>query len=248
MRNGTGLGTSRAIDRRELAAAAAHELVLRLERVGVTSGRVVDLGCGTGVFAAALTRLGFEVLGIDVSAEALRVARAAAPDATFLHASLFEVDLPECVAITAIGEAINDALEEETDPELVGALLDRVHDRLSDNGVAMLDVATTNRIGAGEIRTARIDRPDRLTLVHEEGSSDGQHLSRRVTAFELEPDGVLWRRNDQARRQRLLTPEGVTERLLTAGFHVEVVSGYGEIVFPEGWTGFLASKRARPLR
>jgi len=41
--------------------------------------RVLDLGCGEGAFAAALTRAGAEVLAADVAEEPLRRARAAHP-------------------------------------------------------------------------------------------------------------------------------------------------------------------------
>lgn len=41
--------------------------------------RVLDVGCGEGVFAGALRRAGREVLGVDVAAEPLRRARAREP-------------------------------------------------------------------------------------------------------------------------------------------------------------------------
>jgi SAM-dependent methyltransferase len=42
--------------------------------------RVLDYGCGGGAFAAELESAGAEVIGVDVSAEALRRARAARPN------------------------------------------------------------------------------------------------------------------------------------------------------------------------
>ena len=48
----------------------------------VTAGeRVLDLGCGDGAFAAALVQAGALVTGVDVAAEAVRRARARAPEA-----------------------------------------------------------------------------------------------------------------------------------------------------------------------
>jgi SAM-dependent methyltransferase len=50
-----------------------------LERV--TAGeRVLDLGCGDGAFAAELSGAGTDVVGVEVSAEALHRARAAHPE------------------------------------------------------------------------------------------------------------------------------------------------------------------------
>jgi len=47
---------------------------------GRTAGRVLDVGCGEGRFAAELARAGFLVTGVDVAEEPLRRARARHPD------------------------------------------------------------------------------------------------------------------------------------------------------------------------
>jgi 2-polyprenyl-3-methyl-5-hydroxy-6-metoxy-1,4-benzoquinol methylase len=45
--------------------------------------RVLDVGCGEGWFTAALAERGFEVVGVDVAAEAVRRARARYPGLAF---------------------------------------------------------------------------------------------------------------------------------------------------------------------
>lgn len=50
--------------------------------------RIVDAGCGTGRHAAALAEAGFDVTGIDASAELLEVARRRAPGVRFVVADL----------------------------------------------------------------------------------------------------------------------------------------------------------------
>jgi hypothetical protein len=50
------------------ARGAAPELLRRLRDAGLDGGLVVDLGCGSGIWARALLDAGFEVLGVDVSA------------------------------------------------------------------------------------------------------------------------------------------------------------------------------------
>lgn len=43
--------------------------------LGVGPGRLLDVGCGTGVFTATLAQHGWTVLGVDVSEDMLRLAR-----------------------------------------------------------------------------------------------------------------------------------------------------------------------------
>jgi SAM-dependent methyltransferase len=62
---------------RELATAdlglSAQRVVLRL--LGAGEGRLLDLGCGGGSFAVTLRERGWQVVGVDVSDDQLRLAR-----------------------------------------------------------------------------------------------------------------------------------------------------------------------------
>ena len=49
--------------------------IVELERAGVIRGRVLDAGCGAGEHTILLTRLGYNVLGIDFSPNAIEQAR-----------------------------------------------------------------------------------------------------------------------------------------------------------------------------
>ncbi|WP_421874725.1 class I SAM-dependent methyltransferase [Mycolicibacterium wolinskyi] len=49
--------------------------IVELERRGLIRGKVLDAGCGTGEHTMLLTRLGYDVLGIDFSPQAIAQAR-----------------------------------------------------------------------------------------------------------------------------------------------------------------------------
>ena len=53
---------------------------VRLVETGRIAGRVIDLGCGTGDNALQFARSGLDVLGVDGSPEAIRLARAKETD------------------------------------------------------------------------------------------------------------------------------------------------------------------------
>jgi SAM-dependent methyltransferase len=54
--------------------------IVELERAGMVRGKVLDAGCGTGEHTILLTRLGYDVLGIDAAPTAIEQARANAAD------------------------------------------------------------------------------------------------------------------------------------------------------------------------
>jgi SAM-dependent methyltransferase len=54
-------------------AAVPREVLLRL--IGEGRGRLLDVGCGTGAFSAAIAERGWSVTGVDISDDQLRLAR-----------------------------------------------------------------------------------------------------------------------------------------------------------------------------
>src|SRR4029450_6459672 len=82
-------------------ARAAGPGVLRILRsAGITSGHVLDLGCGDGTWLRTLGENGFSATGIDQSASLIEYSAKNAPAATLRVGSVFKVSLPRCDAIT----------------------------------------------------------------------------------------------------------------------------------------------------
>ena len=55
-------------------------LISLLEEYGITSGLVLELGCGTGKMTRLLDQAGYELIGIDRSEEMLQIAKEAEGD------------------------------------------------------------------------------------------------------------------------------------------------------------------------
>jgi SAM-dependent methyltransferase len=77
------------------AHASYYDLaeVLLRRLLGQGPGRCVDLGCGTGRFLRVAADLGWEVTGVDVSADQLRLAARTAARAQLVRADAVEVPL-----------------------------------------------------------------------------------------------------------------------------------------------------------
>src|SRR6185369_13771849 len=89
-----------------LARGAAPEIVRVLKSATIPIRRVVDVGCGAGPLTAALLEAGFETIGIDASEELLAIARGNVPGGSFILGSVYDVEIPECDAVVAVGEVL----------------------------------------------------------------------------------------------------------------------------------------------
>ncbi len=123
---------------------------------------VLELGCGTGNDAARLVEAGFEVTGLDLSAEALAAARRKAPDATFVVADM-ATRLP-------FADASFDAV-------------------MANVSLHMFPADVTRRVFA---EVERVVRPRGVFLFHVNAREDRPlRARRRPVVAELEPNYVL---------------------------------------------------------
>ena len=218
----------------EFARDAAPGLLRRLRRAGVRGGLVVDLGCGSGIWARALLDAGYEVLGVDVSPALLAIARRRAPEARFVRGSAYDVELPACAAVTALGEVLNYAPPARGLPRL----LRRVRAALGPGGLLVFDVAGPGRQRAAA-RRAWHQGDDWVLCLDAAENRKRAELTRRITVFRR--SGRSWRRSDEVHVLRLLDPAAVRAELRRAGFDAEMLRGYGRRPrFPAGWSGFAA--------
>lgn len=100
------------------------------------NGKILDVGCGNGVISRHLGRLGFNVLGIDVSEKTIEMAKAIEP---MPNVSFMKKSAEELVASGQKYDAVicSEVLEHLHDP---GALLKVLHETLADNGKLIVTV------------------------------------------------------------------------------------------------------------
>jgi SAM-dependent methyltransferase len=70
------------------------------------SGRIVEIGCGSGLLAKRLAVAGYDVLGFDVSPAMITLARRRAPRVRFRVGDLSSLELPSCEAVICVGEVV----------------------------------------------------------------------------------------------------------------------------------------------
>jgi SAM-dependent methyltransferase len=226
----------------EFARRAAPELLRRLRGAGLRGGLVVDLGCGSGIWARALLDAGYDVLGVDVSADLLAIARERAPGARLVHGSLFEAELPTgCAAVTAIGECMSYAFDPRAGRDGVAALLRRIHAILRPGGLLLFDVAGPGR----EPRPRRTwtDGEGWVVCVDAAEDASTRELTRTIVVFRRVGAGDGWRRSDERHVLHLYDPDAVRADLRAAGFaDVEALAAWGELDLSPGHTAFAARR------
>lgn len=209
--------------------AAAQWILDRLRSHGIESSLVVDLGCGSGVLARALTDAGYDALGIDYSPAMLRLARRAAPRARFRRASLFRAALPRCAAVVSVGECVN-YLADRTGS--LDKTFGRIARALEPGGRFIFDFANLER-GADAQPFHRMEKDWAVTVDYRRDSGR-RLLERRITTFRQV--GRNYRRNEENHRVRLLSPTETIRQVRAAGFRARFFSGYAE-PFPKGLSG-----------
>lgn len=223
----------------DLARNAAPAIVMALREAGIRSGRIVDLGCGSGILASALLRAGYDVLGIDQSSAMIALARRTAPRAEFRRASCRGFKIPPCSAVTSTGECLNYLVDRESRRS---ASLDRffrsAFSALAPGGLLIFDVAAPGR-GAGHPIRFRSGR-DWAVIADVREDARRRRLVRTITLFRKV--GRLWRRSHEVHHVRLRRPAQIAAVLRRVGFGVAVRNAYGKYVPGPGLAVFVARK------
>ncbi|HBB31785.1 MAG TPA: class I SAM-dependent methyltransferase, partial [Cyanobacteria bacterium UBA8803] len=97
---------------RNYALNSAPGILAILKQSNITTGLIVDLGCGSGLLAQELHQAQYQVLGIDISEAMIAIAKTRVPTAEFRVASLFTTEIPPCAAVISLGECLCYLFEE----------------------------------------------------------------------------------------------------------------------------------------
>lgn len=221
------------------ARKAAPDILKLLRASRIRQGMVVDLGCGSGILAAELVRAGYEVVGVDLSAAMLRIARSRAPGARFVRGSLLDFEIPPCEAVTAIGEVVCYALDERASKRRLETLFKRVHAALRAGGLFVFDVAEPGR-GSDSASERYWIAEDWIMLRKATENEKRRMLTRDITV--LRRAGRLYRRSNEVHRLRLYPREEIRRTLEDVGFRVQTLNRYGAMRFGPSLAGFAASK------
>jgi SAM-dependent methyltransferase len=218
------------------ARRAAPEIVRLLRSRGLRRGRVVEFGCGGGTLAQHLIAAGYEVIGIDISREMLRLARARAPAAVFRVGSLATATIPRCSAIIAIGEVVSyvaakfrkrekEATKTRKHETELGRFFERAFNALLPGGLLVFDFMESAAGRTYEQKT-RAGRDWAIELSADVNGS-GRLLTRRITT--VRKLGRKYRRSHEIHQIRIYPRQQLFGALARVGFDVTIRRSLGRV-------------------
>ncbi len=97
----------------EWTARRAETILTLLQSLQLDYPKLLDLGCGKGWFTGMLAQFG-EATGIDLSEEAISMARSEYPDARFIAGNLYEAPLPLKYFDVVVSQEVIAHVEDQT--------------------------------------------------------------------------------------------------------------------------------------
>jgi len=190
---------------------------------------VADLGCGTGSFCLEMAGRGYDMIGIDISADMLSCARQkaleAGEDILFLNQDMTYFELYGTVdAITCLMDSVNYVTYKSD----LKRLFKLVANYLNPNGLFVFDINSPYKFENIFSDNVFCETDQDASYIWQNFYDKAKGLCRFDLAFFVR-EGELYRRFDEVHCERSYTTEELEEMLTAAGLKLSSV--YGEFSF-----------------
>lgn len=190
-----------------------------LETHGVTGGTICELGCGTGTMTELFAGAGYQMIGVDKSADMLALAQnkkeETGLDILYLEQEMEHLTLAEPVeAVISVCDSMNYLLQEE-------AMIDtfsQVKKYLKPEGYFIFDLKTAfcfrNVIG----NQTWAEQDEDISYIWENYFYEDQEINEyMLTIFKRKPGSELFERIEEAHYQRVYSIAKLEELLQRSG-------------------------------
>lgn len=201
---------------------------------GLSPGRHLDLGCGTGTVAILMAQAGWEVVGLDASEAMLARAKQKALDAgcavEFVQQDMRHLHLTEPVRlVTSFYDTLNHLLFAED----VAAAFQGVASTLLPGGLFLFDTnteATFRRLWGGA--THFIEAPRASTVYQTSYDADTRLAKARLTGFLQRGD--VYEKFEEEIVERYWPPQELARHLQAAGLRPLKREAFNPFPLPGG--------------
>lgn len=192
---------------------------------------ILELACGTGNMTIPLTKKGYDIAGIDISAEMLEVAMKKAEKENVQLVLLqqdiaeLEFDMEDLDCVLCACDGFN-YLTYDDDLEYV---FSKVYEILKENGIFIFDISSYYKISKilGN-NTFTEKREDTVYMWQNYFDPEEDLVDMELTFFVKNKEGTF-DRFDEVHQQRAYVTDDIIEKLNDSGF--KSVKAYGDFTF-----------------
>ena len=193
---------------------------------------VLDLACGTGSMSVELAKKGYDVIGVDLSAEMLMEAQQKAyeqgQNILFLNQNMCEIDLygtvDACVCCL-------DSLNYLTDKEQLKKSLLLVNNFMNDGGLFIFDVNTPHKFKNTYGNNAYILENESVLCTWQNSFDEKSGICDFDLSFFVETEDGLYERFDESQREKMYSDEELKTLLGECSF--EIIGVYSDFEYTE---------------
>lgn len=193
--------------------------------------KLLELACGTGALAVALSKRGYNVTGLDLSENMLSLANERAVeeqvDIPLIQADMMELsDIGQFEAVTCF----SDSLCYMPDEKAVLKVFQQVYNVLTETGKFLFDVHSiyqTDTVFPGYMFN---DQSDEISFLWRSYAGEEPHsVEHDLTFFVYDEELDLYDRYDETHKERTYSLDQYKNMLSKAGFSsVEVSADFGD--------------------
>ena len=217
-------------------------LIMKLNAYPLKNG--LDIGCGGGWFTRAFQKHGYQMTGMDISAEMLNFAQETAMKSGIRSEYILgDITAKKLQKHFDFATAINDCINYIPKDKLDKALKN-VYASLSVGGVFLFDISSRRKFEKKIADTVCADDREDITYLSF-NTKNGDEVSMDVTLFCKRPDGAF-DRLDEKHLQYIYDEEEIISALIRCGFTPVLVEGHlGEDKNSSDRICFLAKKESK---
>ena len=200
-------------------------LISLLKEYQVTDGTVVELGCGTGKMTRLLADAGYDMVGVDNSAEMLEIAgerqeEEERNDILYLLQDMRELELFGNIrAIVSVCDSMNYILK----PEDLKKVFELVKEYLAEDGVFIFDLNTVHKYRdlMGECTIS--ENREESSFIWENYFYEDEMVNEYDLTLFIRNDEGLYEKYEETHYQKAYALETVCQLIRQAGMKLEAI-------------------------
>ena len=180
---------------------------------------LLELACGTGILSVELANLGFNVTGLDLSEDMIKLAnkRTSSDDQGLQFVTGDMLNLTEKNKYDAV-TCYSDSICYMSDEKLVGQVFKGVYESLKESGTFIFDVHSTYQMEVGFSEYSYHYRTDEFAFLWESYSGEEDFSIEHFLTFFVADKTGKFERFDELHEERTYSIDTYKSLLDTAGF------------------------------